>query len=77
VISDPVKQMNGTQPFIQLDNSIYNGFVSQIIFSEWRTASMRRRFFVLNSVSKPQFHKFRPLSATTEYQRVYIYDLSK
>jgi len=44
-----------TQPFIQLDNSNVNGFVSQFTTRKWQIASMRCRFGVLNSVLKLQF----------------------
>jgi len=54
----PVKQMISTQPFIQLDSSIYNGFVSQFnngfvsqfIFSKWQIASMRHLFCVQTAI---------------------------
>jgi len=44
LISDLVEQMISTQPFIQLDNFMYNNSVSQLFFfCEWQIALMRRR----------------------------------
>jgi len=65
--------MISTQPFIQPDDPIYNGFVLQFIFSVWQIVSMGCQFCVLNSVSKLKFCEFHLFSVKTKNQKQKVF----